>query len=93
MVCGHPPPHRENTQVLREAITEDDGDVDPLPSAENLRCVQSPCVVYIPNVYSQPHIQACKKNGENMSSAHYNFLTANSNTFQDNNAHLHCVLR
>ena len=23
---GHPPPHCENTQVLREAITEDDDD-------------------------------------------------------------------
>ena len=28
MARGHPPPHCENTQVLREAITEDDdGDV------------------------------------------------------------------
>ena len=25
---GHPPPHCENTQVLREAITEDDDDED-----------------------------------------------------------------
>ena len=25
---GHPPPHCENTQVLREAITEDDDDDD-----------------------------------------------------------------
>ena len=25
---GHPPPHCENTQVLREAITEDDEDDD-----------------------------------------------------------------
>ena len=24
MAKGHPPPHCENTQVLREAITEDD---------------------------------------------------------------------
>ena len=24
---GHPPPHCENTQVLREAITEDDDDI------------------------------------------------------------------
>ena len=24
MARGHPPPHCENTQVLREAITEDD---------------------------------------------------------------------
>ena len=30
MVRGHPPPHCENTQVLREAITEDD-DEDPEP--------------------------------------------------------------
>ena len=27
MARGHPPPHCENTQVLREAITEDDDDV------------------------------------------------------------------
>ena len=27
---GHPPPHCENTQVLREAITEDDDDDDVL---------------------------------------------------------------
>ena len=26
MARGHPPPHCENTQVLREAITEDDDD-------------------------------------------------------------------
>ena len=26
VACGHPPPHCENTQVLREAITEDDDD-------------------------------------------------------------------
>ena len=29
MARGHPPPHCENTQVLREAITEDDDDDDP----------------------------------------------------------------
>ena len=28
VACGHPPPHCENTQVLREAITEDDDDDD-----------------------------------------------------------------
>ena len=28
MARGHPPPHCENTQVLREAITEDDDDDD-----------------------------------------------------------------
>ena len=28
MARGHPPPHCENTQVLREAITEDDEDDD-----------------------------------------------------------------
>ena len=28
VVRGHPPPHCENTQVLREAITEDDEDDD-----------------------------------------------------------------
>ena len=28
MARGHPPPHCENTQVLREAITEDDYDDD-----------------------------------------------------------------
>ena len=27
---GHPPPHCENTQVLREAITEDDDDDDQI---------------------------------------------------------------
>ena len=28
MARGHPPPHCENTQVLKEAITEDDDDDD-----------------------------------------------------------------
>ena len=28
MAHGHPPPHCENTQVLREAITEGDDDED-----------------------------------------------------------------
>ena len=28
MARGHPPPYCENTQVLREAITEDDDDDD-----------------------------------------------------------------
>ena len=28
MARGHPPPHCENTQVLREAITENDEDDD-----------------------------------------------------------------
>ena len=28
MARGHPPPHCENTQVLREAITEDDDEDD-----------------------------------------------------------------
>ena len=28
MARGHPTPHCENTQVLREAITEDDDDDD-----------------------------------------------------------------
>ena len=28
MAREHPPPHCENTQVLREAITEDDDDED-----------------------------------------------------------------
>ena len=31
---GHPPPHCENTQVLREAITEDDDDDDVLISGK-----------------------------------------------------------
>ena len=26
-----------------------------------LMCLQSPCVVYIRNVYTQPRVQACKK--------------------------------
>ena len=30
MARGHPPPHCENTQVLREAITEDDDDDDQI---------------------------------------------------------------
>ena len=28
MAGGHPPPHCENTQVLRDAITDDDDDDD-----------------------------------------------------------------
>ena len=28
MARGHPPPHCENTQVLREAISDDDDDDD-----------------------------------------------------------------
>ena len=32
---GHPPPHCENTQVLREAITEDEGFI-PLAPHNNI---------------------------------------------------------
>ena len=35
VACRHPPPHCENTQVLREAITEDDDDDIPRPRGGN----------------------------------------------------------
>ena len=37
VVRGHPPPHCENTQVLREAITKDDDDDDLICKKKNFR--------------------------------------------------------
>ena len=39
MARGHPPPHCENTQVLREAITEDDDDDEHAPYEIQLQLV------------------------------------------------------
>ena len=64
--------------------------LDLLPSAE--MCTISMCCLHSECVLSASRTSVYK-NAENMSSAHYNFLTPKSNTFQTNNAHLHSVLR
>ena len=46
-------------------------------------CLQSLCVVFIPNVYTQSRVPVCKKMVKIL-----HFFTANSNMLQNNNAYL-----
>ena len=53
---GHPPPHCENTQVLREAITEDDDDdekIENIRNAESLPVTSGPLSSSLSQTYDK----------------------------------------
>ena len=56
MARGHPPPHCENTQVLREAITEDDDDDDRLNVQIHIILIYCYCLHCITFAF---HINMC----------------------------------